>query len=186
MYVCMCICKLQVSEVSTSCTIYLMSVALIPLSQVNIKEWETNFSGKLYSICLTSCKAWRYRPTYVAGNLGKTPVNFTFMVSPPMIDTKKHVYSNFWMSETPSHHTHAISSCMHFCYVNNGISFSIEYKNWHIFLEKGDVWVNRVYKLLEIIRNSTVLVFHQEVFMNIMWQAPGYYHHWQQEVWLLN
>ena len=33
-------------------------VALILLSQLNIKEWVTNFIGKLCSICLTSCEAW--------------------------------------------------------------------------------------------------------------------------------
>ena len=34
------------------------------------EEWEANFTEKLYSICLTSCEAWRYQ-TFVAREHGR-------------------------------------------------------------------------------------------------------------------
>ena len=58
-FVCM-LSEPQVSEVLQVATIYpshTTSVTLILLSQVNIKQWEANLSGKLYHILLTSCKA---------------------------------------------------------------------------------------------------------------------------------
>ena len=45
------------------------------LSQVNIKQPKTNFSGKFYSICLTSCEAWQYQ-IYVTGEHGWNLVLF--------------------------------------------------------------------------------------------------------------
>ena len=57
-YLCMYICMLSEPHVSEVPQVAQFTLVYI-VSQVNIKKQETNFIGKLYSIRLTSCKAWR-------------------------------------------------------------------------------------------------------------------------------
>ena len=87
--------------------------------------------------------------------MDRTPVNFTFMVSLAVQSTptaKRMCLLHFLTSETPSHRTCIISSCLHFCCMKNAIIISF----LHVLItiqklapEKGGVQINRVYKLLE-------------------------------------
>ena len=100
--------KLQVSE-APQVTLCTRVSCTDTLSQVNIKEWEANFSGKLYSIRLMSCKA--ILDLCSRGNTDITPGNFAFMVSlavqsTPRAQKRMCLFPFFGMSEVPPHHTY--------------------------------------------------------------------------------
>ena len=89
-----------------------------------------------------------------------TPVNLAFVHAIPAWlcdghqDPKKNMFSR--ISRRLKHHF-TISSCLHFCCTNNRIIISILHvrirdENLPSFLEQGSVRINRVYKLLEILR----------------------------------
>ena len=123
------------------------SVALIPLSQVNIKQWVTNFSGRLYGDTRLIVPSMFPRNVYVVGEHRWNPSKFRLRLYDWYQDPKERVYLHFWTSKTPSHHTCTISSCLCFCCIKNIItSFLLSpilpYATKHLFTAKRFVHVN--------------------------------------------
>ena len=167
MYICT-LCKSQVSE---SLQLHVAQFPHRTQRQSRYYLWvteeqEPNFSGKLYSIWLTSCEAWRYQ-TCVAREYGcllvlhntAKGVACETRSKPPPLPASLAVGSTPRAKRTRLLDIRNVNSlCLHFCgrkieYFHFYVYKWIRVRKWASFLpENGGVQINRVYELLEILQ----------------------------------